>query len=149
MLPLIKSINEAKIQQSVELDNLTFATNLLLKQNSLNKSQLISQDKLDDLVDKVEDLGKKNQVEVVINNTNRTLNDLDKKDVTLYAGKVLNINVSGAFKNLGSFLMDVRDMPDAILDINNVKLSRNPKDASVVQARINFVVFAAKNDEQK
>ena len=144
--PFIKDIHQAEEQKKITTLNAQFINDLISKKDKFITAQILSQDKIDSLIEKIYSLAEKNKIEASINNN--IINDTQPTDGS-YVRKVITMNASGSFKNLGTFLSALRNMKDAILDIKYISISRNVNDFSMVQAQVDLVLLTTKDDENK
>ncbi len=153
VLPMTKNITKANTEQLKQAEEVGLASNLLLKEVEVARAQLLSLEKVDDLFDKLSDLAKQNNLDVKLNNQLGLVkvdakNRNDKNDKK-YIRRILSLEIAGSFKDLGVFLSDVHQMQDAILEINLINVMRKSKDPAKVQANINYVLYALKDEENQ
>ena len=67
----------------------------------------------------------------------------------LGSGVYFSLQAWGSIQNLGIFLTALRDLPDAILDIQSMHILSDKRDAANLQAQITCVVLTAKDNENK
>jgi Tfp pilus assembly protein PilO len=144
---LIQNIQEAKTQRVKEASTLSFFKDLISKKDKLSKVQIISQDDVDDLMDKIQKVADINNIEVKVGSSLDPENDPKKND--LYVRRVFSVDAVGSFKDLGIFLTTLRDMPGAVLDVESIDLSHDAQDDSDLKALIKFVVLTTKYDDNQ
>jgi len=145
VFPLTKKIEKAKNEQLQQAQEIGAASQLLFKEGSLARAQLMPLEKYDELSDRLAELAKQHGLEVKIP-ANLSLDKADTKDKK-YIRRQLRIEAAGGFKDLGLFLTAVHRMPEAILEVDTMAVSRNVKDPALVQANINFILYALKDEE--
>lgn len=143
LLPLTARMQEASRQYTQDAQEVGHATKLLLKEGSLGKAPLFALESIDDLYDKIIELAKRHQVEIVLNNSLGTAKNKD----TFYWRKILRVEITGTLKNAGAFLKAMHELPEAILEIDNANITRNPKDASLITIKTAFILFSLPNEE--
>jgi Tfp pilus assembly protein PilO len=137
-LPLIKEINNVKNMTKENIGASNYVRSLLTKKNELLTAQLVSPDSVDDLVDKIHGIAQNHNIQI---NTETGLGKAKGNQGESYTKRPLSMDVSGSFKNLGLFLMEIRSMPDAVVDIDSMNVLNLVPDYSKVQVQITFVVF--------
>ena len=146
-LPLIHSIDQARIRKEKDVATVNFLKNLISQKDKLTRVQIIPQDKIDDLLDEIQRIAQKNNIRPNIDTALQT--DTQDKGTNAYVRKVFTMRASGPFKDLGMFLTALKDMPNAILDLKTIYLSGDQRDISNVTAQMTFSVLTTKNDENQ
>jgi Tfp pilus assembly protein PilO len=147
VLPMARNITEVNREQIKQAEEVGLASKILLKEEQVNRSQLLSLDKVDDLFDRLTELGKKSRLEIKVD-SNLGIDKIKTKDKK-YIRRIIRLEASGSFKDLGLFLSAVHQEPETILEVNMMNLSRNAKNPAVVQANINYVLYALKDEENQ
>lgn len=145
--PLIHSLEQARLQRVKDVAVVHFFKNLIAEKDKFTGMPIIPQDKIDDVLDKVQVMAGENNMAVTID----ALVEGDKQDKgdNPYARKVFSLQAWGSIQNLGIFLTALRDLPDAILDIQSMHILSDKRDAANLQAQITCVVLTAKDNENK
>jgi Tfp pilus assembly protein PilO len=145
--PLMHSIEQARAKQAKDVSVVNFFKDLIAEKDKFTGMKIIPQDKIDDVLDKIQGIAGKNKMELTIGG----LVEGDKQDKTdhPYARKIFSLQACGPFKNLGIFLTQLRNLPDAILDIESIHILSDKRDISNLQAQITFVILTTKDDENK
>ncbi len=138
-LPLLNNINQAKVKQKIDAQEVVFANSILTKHGKLGNSKLISQEKTDELMDAIYDVALKNNVKLNMKN------DLSiEKEEESYSKLNFNLDAEASLKNLGNFIAALKEMPDVILDVAAIGILSNKQDLSSVKAQISFALYAIK-----
>ena len=146
-LPLIGKSNQAHEQQRTTMIEIDFVKASLLKEKGLKDVKILDQEKIDDLMDRIIVLGKENGIRVVPNGT--VENSKKQNKDAAYIQKTLTMDAFGSFKGLGFFLTVLKNMQDATVDLDSIKLQRKERDFTKVQAHITLILLTTKDDENK
>jgi len=142
-----QNIHQAKMQRDKEKSAIVFFKDLISKKDSLIKAKVIPIENIDDVMDKIQKIAQKDNLEakadVFLDNDDSVAGNL------FYAQKNFTMEAVGSFKDLAIFLTAVRNMPDAVVDIASVQLDADKTDTSSVIAKINFIVFTTKDNDDK
>jgi len=145
--PLMIGIKQASVQRDKDLTVVHFFKDLIAHKDKFSRVTIISQGKIDDALDKIQGLASKNNIEAEIGASVET--DKQNNEASAYVRKIFTVQAGGSFKDLGLFLTAVRDMPDAVLDIETMHIISDKKNAAEVQAQIIFAILTAKDDENQ
>jgi Tfp pilus assembly protein PilO len=140
-------IEQARIRRAQDVSVVNFFKNLIVEKDKFTGMRIISQDKIDDVLDKIQEIASANNMEVTIGASLEA--DTQDKGDHPYARKIFSLQASGHFKDMGVFLTALRDLPDAILDIESIHILSDKKDMADLQAQIIFVIFTTKDNENK
>jgi Tfp pilus assembly protein PilO len=142
---LMGNIGQEKIKRDKNAAAVNYFKGLISKKDKLTTAQIFPQENIDDLLKGIQKIAHQNNVTVTIGGSLET----DKLDdvKNFYALKDFSVDTSGSFKDLGVFLTALKEMPDAVLDIRGFKMFCDKADTSKIQASINFVVLATKDEE--
>jgi len=145
--PLIVSIGQAGLQREKDLAVVHFFKDLIIRKTKFPRAKIVSQGRIDDVLDKIQAIAGKEDIEAQIGASVET--DKQNNEAATYVRKIFTVQASGSFKDLGTFLTAVRDMPDAILDIDSMHIVSDKKNAAQLQAQIIFSILTAKDDENQ
>jgi len=148
---IFSSLNQATRQAKAQRDKNTtvvgFFKGLVSKKDELKNVAIISQDGIDDLLDEIQGIAGKDNIKA---NIGVSLDpDTQDKGNYFYARKVFSMDVSGTLKDLGNFLTSLKNLPDAVLDIESASVASDENDISNVQAKLRFVVLTTKDDDNE
>jgi hypothetical protein len=147
VLPMSSHIKKAQEKQIQSLKEVSHASQVLGLEKDLIKNRLAVLDNVDELFDNIEALANMNHIAIKIN---PTLSDDSRTPAqSHYVRKIVHIDASGSFKNLGILLAYIRDLPDAILEIDTMTMSRHAANPTLVDAHFNFVLYAKKDDSHQ
>lgn len=134
-----KKIQGVREKADSNLSEIQFVNALISKKDGFVAIQPLPEDKIDDLVDRIYEIA--DQIKLQININNSVVND-SKITGAFYNRKIITIDASGSFKELGTFLTTLRNLKDVVLDIKSINIKA--KSAPAVQARIALVLFTRK-----
>jgi len=142
-LPIVGAISKAREEKEAYDRELTFAREILAPKNTVKASaQLISTKKIVLAMDELTKLGKQHGLEIV---SLKNAGVSNKKD-DFYKGILFEVESSSSFKDLGMFLSSVKEMPDWIMDLDSLRISSDPADPSLVNAKITLTLFVSKDN---
>jgi len=142
---LIQGIWQAQAKMVKETAAMNFFKSEVSQKDRLTKARVIPYEGIDALLDKIQKIAEKNNIDVKMGVSLDT--DKQDDDNRLYVRKVFSMNASGLFKDFGIFLMAMRDLPDGIIDIGSLHITGDGSNASNIQAQINAVVFTTQDNE--
>lgn len=145
--PLMHSIEQARIRRAKDVSVVNFFKNLIAEKYKFTGMKIIPQEKIDDVLDKIQEIAGANNMEVTIGSSVEA--DTQDKGDHPYARKIFSLQALGSFQDLGVFLTSLRNLPDVILDVENMHIFSDKKDTAKLQAQIIFVILTAKDDENK
>jgi hypothetical protein len=142
-LPVLSAITKAKEEKLAYDQELTFAHTILSPKDTVKTSvQLVSTKDIVLVMDELTKLGKKHGLEIV---SLKNAGVSDKKD-DFYKGILLEMETYSSFKDLGDFLASVKEMPDWIVDLDNLKIVPDLTDLSQVKASMTLTLFVSKDN---
>ena len=142
---LMHSIGQAKVQSQRDISNLNYFKGLISNKDKLAAARIIPQEDIDGLLDEIQGGAGKDRLKIKIGATLE--NDAKDKGDNFYARKVFSVDVSGSLRNLGNFMITLRNIPDAVLDIESATVAEDEKAPFNVQAKMNFVVLTTKDEK--
>jgi hypothetical protein len=144
--PLLKAIDQDRAQEKTYVQETVFVKDLLAtRRTSGIVAQLIAQDKISLLMDTISKLAEKNAVGFKWLQPPQVGPDKGE----LFKRVLVDAQVSAALKDLGVFLTSVRDMPEGLIDLENVRVWPDEVNVNVTMAKITFVLLVAKDNGQK
>ena len=141
---LLKGIAEVQDQKAQYVQGTVVARSMLdAKRVAVKRVPLTSAQEVASVLEALKALAAKHKLEVI---SIRADKPKVKENSVLYARIPLVLEVAAPFKDLGIFLSAVRDMPEGVLDVEEMVLRSENGKAQRVLARITLTLFAAKTN---
>jgi len=142
-----QEIQQAKAHRAKETAALVFFKGLTAQKGKFAQARVLPVGDIDDLLDKVQKLAGKNHLTAKIDVYLATGKD---EDTTLpFIPRDFSMDASGSFKDLGVFLAALRAMPETVIDVSGLHLSRDPITPARVHAQINLIILTTGHDEDQ
>jgi hypothetical protein len=141
VMPLVQELASVREQKNLYSDESRIARELLLTRKVQGvMGQLVSKDKVPEVMKALSRTAMKFDIQLVALRPSGLLNE----EGDIYRTVRLDAEAFTSLKNLGLFLSAVRDMPDGIIDVEDLRVWPDDKDPARITAKFTFILFVAK-----
>ena len=145
--PFLKAIEDAGKQEAVYVQEAKLVRDLLVSKNATDAvaSRLISKEKIATVKDAINKKAAKNNVVLLTLRPPFVAPD----EGGIFTRVLFDMKTTASLKKLGQLLMEIRNMPEGLVDVESLSLLPSKVGEDSVAAKITFVLFVAKKNEKK
>lgn len=139
--PMVKAIDEARFREAAYRKEIALVRDILKSKDMTDTlARLVAHKKVAAVMDAIKDVALKAEMPITIERPPVTAKD----EGGVYRRVLYYMKSTAPLKKIGEFLVEVRKMPDGVIDLDSLRLLPDDETPGLVNVKMTFVVFAEK-----
>ncbi|MBF0511396.1 MAG: hypothetical protein HQL13_03610 [Candidatus Omnitrophica bacterium] len=136
-------MEKAQVRLSKQKQALLFFKDLIFKKDKIKKVPFVSKDGLEVVLDKIVVMGRQNNLDVEIGEMINVQKKDDKK--VPFEWVEVGLSFEGNFKSIGQFLIGLKGMEKAVIDVRSFNFVLDKMNPSIIQVKISIGILTVPN----